>query len=263
MRFGSARIMGSPSAIAQSGNLYLFTMGNPVKWLDPTGLFAIPGLLGPIFNPVANAINNILSNVVQNALVLACTKKNHVISASGGSGSSMGGVNTGGHPISNTTPLRVPSPNTTAGQPRITAASQPVANPPTASTATTARIVNNPLMQPTANIFNQPQKQPAIHPFQNPPANTNTWQSNSTDLRNINPQNPPAGWTTTTNNGFTHVRDPQNRLRIEVHPADRVTNYKHVHFKDTSGNPLNVHGNIVDFRSVDAHMPIEWFSWAQ
>ena len=42
MRFGSARIMGSPNAIAQSGNLFAFTMNNPVRWVDPTGLFAQP-----------------------------------------------------------------------------------------------------------------------------------------------------------------------------------------------------------------------------
>ncbi|MCL2286761.1 MAG: hypothetical protein FWC32_10425, partial [Firmicutes bacterium] len=40
MRFGQARMMGSPNAIAQAGNLFLFTMNNPVGWMDPTGLFA-------------------------------------------------------------------------------------------------------------------------------------------------------------------------------------------------------------------------------
>ena len=47
MRFGQARMMGSPRAIAQSGNLFMFTMHNPVRWADPTGLFAIPAT-GPI-----------------------------------------------------------------------------------------------------------------------------------------------------------------------------------------------------------------------
>jgi len=40
MRFGQARMMGSSRAIAQSGNLFMFTMHNPVRWNDPTGLFA-------------------------------------------------------------------------------------------------------------------------------------------------------------------------------------------------------------------------------
>jgi len=30
----------NPAAVAQSGNLYMFVMHNPVMWLDPTGLFA-------------------------------------------------------------------------------------------------------------------------------------------------------------------------------------------------------------------------------
>jgi len=33
-------MQGSPAAIAQSSNLFLFTMHNPVRWVDPTGLFA-------------------------------------------------------------------------------------------------------------------------------------------------------------------------------------------------------------------------------
>ncbi|MCL2284975.1 MAG: polymorphic toxin type 44 domain-containing protein, partial [Firmicutes bacterium] len=41
MRFGQARMMGSPNAIAQAGNLFLFTMNNPVRWIDPSGLFAV------------------------------------------------------------------------------------------------------------------------------------------------------------------------------------------------------------------------------
>ena len=42
MRFGQARMMGSPNAIAQAGNLFVFVMNNPVMWRDPTGLFAQP-----------------------------------------------------------------------------------------------------------------------------------------------------------------------------------------------------------------------------
>ena len=40
MRFGQARMMGSRNAIAQAGNLFAFTMNNPVRWIDPTGLSA-------------------------------------------------------------------------------------------------------------------------------------------------------------------------------------------------------------------------------
>ena len=31
----------SPNAITQAGNLYMFVMHNPVRWNDPTGLFAV------------------------------------------------------------------------------------------------------------------------------------------------------------------------------------------------------------------------------
>jgi len=33
-------MQGSPNAITQAGNLFMFVMHNPVRWVDPTGLFA-------------------------------------------------------------------------------------------------------------------------------------------------------------------------------------------------------------------------------
>jgi len=35
-------MQGSPNAITQAGNLFMFVMHNPVRWNDPSGLFAIP-----------------------------------------------------------------------------------------------------------------------------------------------------------------------------------------------------------------------------
>jgi len=35
-------MQSSPNAIAQAGNLFVFTMNNPVRWIDPTGLSAQP-----------------------------------------------------------------------------------------------------------------------------------------------------------------------------------------------------------------------------
>jgi len=40
--WNTGNMQGSNAAIAQSGNLYMFTMHNPVMWTDPTGLFAVP-----------------------------------------------------------------------------------------------------------------------------------------------------------------------------------------------------------------------------
>jgi len=41
--WGIHNMQRSRSAIAQSGNLFMFVMHNPVRWVDPTGLFASDG----------------------------------------------------------------------------------------------------------------------------------------------------------------------------------------------------------------------------
>jgi len=42
--------MSSPNAIAQAGNLFVFTMNNPVRWIDPSGLSAtLPCLDAPVY----------------------------------------------------------------------------------------------------------------------------------------------------------------------------------------------------------------------
>ncbi|MCL2286024.1 MAG: M91 family zinc metallopeptidase, partial [Firmicutes bacterium] len=38
---GIHNMRSSPNAIAQAGNLFVFTNNNPVRWIDPTGLFLI------------------------------------------------------------------------------------------------------------------------------------------------------------------------------------------------------------------------------
>jgi len=48
----NSRYVPSIHAILQSGNLYMFTMHNPVRWTDPTGLFAVDPALA-ITCPVA------------------------------------------------------------------------------------------------------------------------------------------------------------------------------------------------------------------
>jgi len=40
-------MQSSPAAIAQSGNLYMFVMHNPVNFTDPSGLFAVPLIIPP------------------------------------------------------------------------------------------------------------------------------------------------------------------------------------------------------------------------
>jgi hypothetical protein len=72
----------------------------------------------------------------------------------------------------------------------------------------------------------------------------------------IDPNNLPKGWTKTENNGFTHIRDENGTIRMEIHPPDKVTTYPHQHIYDPAGNPLDINGNIVDYKSPDAHIPL-------
>ncbi|MCL2617080.1 MAG: RHS repeat-associated core domain-containing protein, partial [Defluviitaleaceae bacterium] len=57
--WNTRNMQGSNEAILQSGNLYVYTMNNPVKWADPNGEFAIlaPIIAGAI--AVSNAINTV------------------------------------------------------------------------------------------------------------------------------------------------------------------------------------------------------------
>jgi hypothetical protein len=94
-------------------------------------------------------------------------------------------------------------------------------------------------------------------PASPPPPGDGRWQSNnSIDLRNVDPNNLPPGWTKSTHNGHTHIRDPQGRLRIRIDPPDGRTNFPHKHFMDQSGNSLDINGNIVSPNSPAAHIRI-------
>ena len=65
----------------------------------------------------------------------------------------------------------------------------------------------------------------------------------------------PDDWNYTEHNGFVHIRDADGNIRIRIDPADKVTNYPHVHVYDSDGNLLNSVGNIVDRKSPDGHIP--------
>ncbi|MGS2751356.1 pre-toxin TG domain-containing protein [Bacillus zanthoxyli] len=65
----------------------------------------------------------------------------------------------------------------------------------------------------------------------------------------------PEGWKYTENNGFVHVRDATDTIRMRIDPPDKVTKYDHVHLYDENKNPLDLNGNIVDAKSPDAHIP--------
>ena len=64
----------SSAAITQSGNLFMYTMHNPVRWVDPTGLFAMPPGLG-LGNTlgVLTTLSRIRGSAVSNAFAAANT----------------------------------------------------------------------------------------------------------------------------------------------------------------------------------------------
>ena len=62
------------------------------------------------------------------------------------------------------------------------------------------------------------------------------------------------GWTYTDRNGFVHIRDTENRIRIRIDPPDRTTDYHHVHLYDRAGNPLDINGNVVGRTNEAAHL---------
>lgn len=73
----------------------------------------------------------------------------------------------------------------------------------------------------------------------------------------IDVDNLPSGWTKTTNNGFTHVRDANGNIRVRIDPPDVKTPYPHKHLYDEAGNSLDINGNIVSPKSPGAHIPLK------
>jgi len=67
----------------------------------------------------------------------------------------------------------------------------------------------------------------------------------------------PSGWTKTTNNGFTHIKDANGNIRVRIDPPDAKTLYPHKHLYDELGNSLDINGNIVSPKSPGAHIPLK------
>ncbi|QSX06723.1 RHS repeat-associated core domain-containing protein [Sedimentibacter sp. zth1] len=69
----------------------------------------------------------------------------------------------------------------------------------------------------------------------------------------------PDGWTYSSNgpngNDFVHIKDGNGNYRVRIDPADKVTNYRHMHLYDEAGNSLDINGNIVPYDSPNAHIP--------
>jgi len=80
----------------------------------------------------------------------------------------------------------------------------------------------------------------------------NAMPSTPTAIRGIDPNSLPAGWTKTNNNGFIHIRDASGQMRMRIDP----TPSSHIHLYNAAGNPINIHGTVVDYRSPAAHIQI-------
>jgi len=77
------------------------------------------------------------------------------------------------------------------------------------------------------------------------------------NAKDVDVNNLPEGWTKTENNGFTHIRDQNGKIRIRLDPPDSKTPYPHKHLYDTNENPIDINGNPVSPKSPDAHIPLE------
>ena len=83
-------MQGSPAAMHQSANLFVYTMNNPIMWNDPSGESAALALLTVL------AVVNVIANVVSN--------NNSSNSSSNGGSSGGGGSNWNANDIGNTWP---------------------------------------------------------------------------------------------------------------------------------------------------------------
>ncbi|MGL5263762.1 MAG: hypothetical protein ACRDAI_04190 [Candidatus Rhabdochlamydia sp.] len=54
---------------------------------------------------------------------------------------------------------------------------------------------------------------------------------------------------------FMNFRDKHGNIRVKIHPADKVTDYDHLHIYDKLGNPLNKYLKVVERTSIEAHIP--------
>ncbi len=65
----------------------------------------------------------------------------------------------------------------------------------------------------------------------------------------------PQNWTYTEHNGFIHIRDANEKMRMRIDPPDSTTKYPHVHVYDSKGNLLDRNGNVVPKKSPEGHIP--------
>ena len=56
---------------------------------------------------------------------------------------------------------------------------------------------------------------------------------------------------------FMEFKDKTGKVRLKIHPSDKITKYNHIHIYDKKGNPLNVRLEIVTKTDPSAHIPLK------
>ncbi|MCL2841012.1 MAG: RHS repeat-associated core domain-containing protein, partial [Defluviitaleaceae bacterium] len=205
--------------IMQSANLYVFTLNDPVNFIDPSGLFAIPAIPLAVLLALAAAGTGAIAYYSTNVAPVLIASTSSSSSSNRSTGSSSSGSSSRSTASSS-------SGNSTASSPSID--SGLTDGVPNVSSRTTSGVTN-----PQSRI------------------------DDDLNLNDVNPSNLPPGWTSATHNGHTHIRDENGRIRVRIDPPDRVTNYPHRHHQDASGRALDADGQYVNPRSPEAHIRLE------
>jgi len=56
---------------------------------------------------------------------------------------------------------------------------------------------------------------------------------------------------------FMEFVNQRGQVRVKLHPADKITNYSHIHILDSSGKSLNRNLRQVNHKSIEAHIAIK------
>jgi hypothetical protein len=56
---------------------------------------------------------------------------------------------------------------------------------------------------------------------------------------------------------FIEFVDSQGKVRVKIHPADKVTKNSHLHIYDSQGRSVDSNLDVTDFRSANAHIKIQ------
>ena len=61
-------------------------------------------------------------------------------------------------------------------------------------------------------------------------------------------------WFLFVNNNHIHIKNSDLKIMIRIDPPDKSTKYTHLHFYDEKGDSLDINGNVVPRKSLEAHI---------